>query len=311
MKKNDKIFVAGHLGMVGSSIVRKLKSKGYKNLLLKSRTDLDLLSQTNVFNFLKDEKPNFVILAAAKVGGILANNTYRTEFLYENLQIQNNLIYGSLENNINNLCFLGSSCIYPKNANTPISEDCILSGSLEYTNEPYAIAKIAGLKLCENINIQYNKNFFSLMPCNLFGPNDNYDLNNSHVIPALIKKTHFAKENKKPFVEIWGSGKPFREFLFVDDFADACIYLLEKNIKKNVFNIGSGREISIKELAYLIKDVLEYNGDIIFDNSKPDGVKSKLLNSDKIRSFGWKPKTKLRKALKITYEYFKNESRVE
>jgi GDP-L-fucose synthase len=298
MEKASKIYVAGHNGMVGSSIVRKLRAEGYDNLILRSFSELDLRNQAVVEKFFKEENPEFVFLAAAKVGGILANNTYRADFLYENLMIESNIIHQSYVHKVKKLLFLGSSCIYPKLAPQPLKEESLLSGYLEETNEPYAIAKIAGIKLCENYRRQYGCDFISAMPTNLYGPNDNYDLNNSHVIPALIKKFIKAKEDKANEVEIWGSGKPLREFMHVDDLADACVFLMNAYSDLEFVNIGSGSEISIGELAALIKELTGFTGELIFDSSKPDGTPRKLMSNDKLAAMQWTPHIKLKEGLR-------------
>jgi GDP-L-fucose synthase len=358
MKKNSKIYIAGHRGLVGSAIVKNLESKGYTNLIYKTHKELDLLDSVEVADFFKAEKPEYVILAAAKVGGIVANNTYRADFIYENLQIQNNVIHQSYLNGVEKLLFLGSTCIYPKNAPQPMPEDCLLTDTLEYTNEPYAIAKIAGIKMCESYNLQYGTNFISVMPTNLYGPNDNFDLEKSHVLPALIRKIHLAKllseekydevikdlqvaniEEAKAYlekfgvdeskVEIWGSGKPRREFLYSEDMADACVYLLESRdfrdtyeIKRNEssscsietlksieirnthINIGTGKDISIKELAELIKELVGFKGELYFNTEKPDGTKVKLTDPSKLHSLGWKHKVELEDGVRTIYEWY-------
>tara|TARA_X000000950_G_scaffold289502_1_gene414400 strand:- start:15991 stop:16911 length:921 start_codon:yes stop_codon:yes gene_type:complete len=301
MNKNSKIYVAGHNGMVGSSIVRVLKKNGYSNLLEIERSELDLINQKEVKDFLKNEKPDLVIVAAAKVGGILANNKFKAEFLHDNLQIQNNLIDGSHLADVNDLVFLGSSCIYPKFCQQPIREEFLLTGELEPTNEPYAIAKIAGLKMCQFYKEQYSRNYFSVMPCNLYGSNDNYDLENSHVLPALLRKIHEAKLNDSEKVEIWGTGNPRREFLHVDDLAKAILFLIENKFEGNLINIGSGKDITIKELANLIIDIIGFSGFLNFDSSKPDGTPKKLLDVSKIKSLGWSPEICLEDGLKTTY----------
>ena len=304
INKKSKIFVAGHKGHLGSSIVRELKKKKYQNIILKNKKQLDLLNQSKVFNFLKSTRPDIVIIAAARVGGIYANNKYRGKFIYENLQIQNNLIHGSYLAGIKNLIFFGSSCIYPKNINKPISEDMLLSGKLEYTNEPYAIAKIAGIKMCESYNIQYKTNYKCLMPCNSYGPNDNYDSKNSHFIAALIKKTYFAKINKKKSVEIWGTGNPKREVIFVDDISKACLFFMKKKTKEALINIGSGKDTTI--LNYAKKIIKFFKADIKITKNKkmPDGIKRKLLNIKVARSYGWKPKYNFEKGLDLTVKDF-------
>lgn len=312
MEKSAKIYVAGHTGLVGSGIVRKLMAEGYVNLVLKKSAELDLRNQAAVERFFEQEKPEYVFLAAAKVGGILANDTYRADFLYENLMIESNVIHQSYRSKVKKLFFLGSSCIYPKLAPQPLKEESLLSGYLEYTNEPYAIAKIAGIKLCENYRSQYGCDFISAMPTNLYGPNDNYDLNNSHVIPALIRKFHEAKVAKSANVEIWGSGKPLREFLHVDDLAEACLFLMENYSEGTFVNIGTGEDLSIKELALLIKDVVGFSGEIVFNTSKPDGTPRKLMNVSRINQLGWRHRIDLRSGLEDVYKnhFLKNSKRV-
>jgi len=308
MEKNSKIYIAGHNGMVGSAIHRKLKIEGFTNIVFKDLSELDLTNQQSVFQFFEKEKPEFVILAAAKVGGIHANNTYRAEFLFQNLMIEANIIHAAHQNGVKKLLFLGSSCIYPKLAPQPLKEEYLLSGFLESTNEPYAIAKIAGIKLCESYRDQYGDNFISVMPTNLYGPNDNYDLKNSHVLPALIRKFHEAKINNLPQVEIWGSGTPLREFLYVDDLADACYFLMQNYNDKGFVNIGSGKEITIKDLALLIKDSIQYKGELKFNASMPDGTPRKLLDVSKLNSLGWKYKTELNEGIKLAYSDFLNRN---
>jgi len=303
LEKRDKIYVAGHTGMVGSAIVRKLNASGYHNIVYRKSSELDLRSQAAVNSFFEQEKPDYVFLAAAKVGGILANNTFRGEFLYDNLMIESNVIHASYANKVKKLLFLGSSCIYPKMAPQPLKEDYLLSGYLEYTNEPYAIAKIAGIKLCENYSLQYKVNFISAMPTNLYGPNDNYNLNNSHVLPALLRKMHEAKINNSPTVEIWGTGTPKREFLHVDDLADASYYLMQNyNDTTQIVNIGTGEDISIKDLASLIKEVTDYNGELVFNSEKPDGTPRKLMDVSKINNLGWKHQIGLREGIAKVYQ---------
>tara|TARA_B110000858_G_scaffold85936_1_gene99360 strand:- start:1726 stop:2676 length:951 start_codon:yes stop_codon:yes gene_type:complete len=303
IKKNDKIFLAGHNGLVGSAILRKLKYDNFKNIITAERYKLDLSDQRKVENFLKKYKPKIVIISAAKVGGIKANNKYRADFIRENLQIQTNIIHGCHLNNINNLIFLGSSCVYPKNCKLPIKEDYLLSGKLEVTNEPYAIAKIAGIKMCESYNKQYDRNYISLMPTNTFGPGDNYNLENSHFIPAILRKLHQAKISKKNFINLWGTGKPKREVIFVDDLANAIIYFINKKTTHSLINIGTSKEYSIKKIANKIVKILDLNIKIKFDNnSKFDGVKSKVLNTNIAKSYGWKPKVKFEKAIIKTYK---------
>lgn len=302
--QDAKIFVAGHKGMVGSAIVRNLQVNGYTNILTRTRQELDLLDQRAVHDYLKNERPEYIFIAAAEVGGIQANNLYRADFLYRNLIIQANLIHGAHEANIQRLCFLGSSCIYPRDSLQPIKEEYLLEGPLEQTNEPYAIAKITGIKLCENYNRQYNRQYISLMPTNLYGPNDNYDLNNSHVLPALIRKAHEAKEKNEPSMVVWGTGLPRREFLYVDDLAEACVFLMEKNYDGPLLNVGVGADVTIKELAEMVKSVIEFDGDLIFDTSKPDGTARKLLDCTRISVIGWEPKTNLKDGLVKAYEDF-------
>lgn len=315
MNLESKIFVAGHRGMVGSAIMRQLNQLGYNNLVTKPSAELDLRDQKSVNDFFVNECPNVVFLAAAKVGGIYANNTYRAQFLYDNLMIQSNVIHAAHKVNVNKLLFLGSSCIYPKFANQPIEELSLLTGTLEQTNEPYAIAKITGIKLCENYFRQYGDNFISVMPTNLYGTNDNYDLENSHVLPALIRKFCTAKKEGLPSVNIWGTGNPMREFLHVDDLARACLFIMNNmdatqlysDLKKTHINIGSGKEITIKELAYLIKDITGFDGLIEFDISKPDGTPRKLLDSSLTQSLGWYPSIQLKDGIKKTVdEYITN-----
>ncbi len=302
MNKNSKIYVAGHRGMVGSALVRRLQAEGFNNIVYKTSKELNLINQQDVADFFEKEKPEYVILAAAKVGGILANNTYRAQFIYENLMIQNNVIHQSYLNNVKKLLFLGSSCIYPKMAPQPLKEDYLLTGTLEYTNEPYAIAKIAGIKMCEAYRSQYNCNFISAMPTNLYGPNDNYDLNNSHVLPALLRKFHTAKVKQQPSVEIWGTGTPRREFLHVDDLADACYYLLENYSGEQLVNIGSGEDITILDLAMLIKKIVGYTGEIVFDRSKPDGTPRKLMDVSKLQKVGWTYSISLEQGIAEVYK---------
>ncbi|MFA7570641.1 MAG: GDP-L-fucose synthase [Sulfurimonadaceae bacterium] len=348
LSKTSKIYVAGHRGLVGSAIVKNLESKGYTNIVTRTHKELDLTNQKDVEEFFENEKPEFVILAAAKVGGIVANNRYRADFIYENLAIQNNVIHQSYVHGVKKLLFLGSTCIYPKNAPQPMREDCLLTSPLEYANEPYAIAKIAGIKMCESYNLQYGTNFISLMPTNLYGPNDNFDLEKSHVLPALIRKIHLAKllnEGNtqtvlddlnlssleeaniylekfgvtKDSVEIWGSGKPRREFLYSEDMADACVFLLEnrefsetyheneKEIRNTHINIGTGIDISIKELATLIQDIIGFKGELKFNIDKPDGTMVKLTDPNKLHSLGWNHKVELQEGIKKIYEWYKNK----
>ncbi|WP_020532277.1 GDP-L-fucose synthase [Flexithrix dorotheae] len=302
MDKNAKIYIAGHRGMVGSALLRKLQKEGYNNLVYRKSAELDLRNQQAVADFFQAEKPDYVILAAAKVGGINANNIYRAEFLYDNLMIQNNIIHQSYLNGVKKLLFLGSSCIYPKMAPQPLKEEYLLTGTLEPTNEPYAIAKISGIKMCEAYRSQYGCNFISAMPTNLYGPNDNYDLANSHVLPALLRKFHTAKINNADSVEIWGSGSPKREFLHVDDLADACFYLLLNYNESELVNVGTGEDISIKDLALLIKDTVGFDGELTFDSSKPDGTPRKLMDVSKLHGVGWKHKISLEDGVKSVYE---------
>jgi len=308
MEKSSKIYVAGHRGMVGSAIVRKLHEEGYNNLVLRTSSELDLRKQAVVEKFFQDEKPEYVFLAAAKVGGIMANNTYRADFLYENLMIESNVIHQSYVQGVKKLLFLGSSCIYPKMAPQPLKEEYLLSGYLEETNEPYAIAKIAGIKLCENYRRQYGCDFISAMPTNLYGPNDNYDLKNSHVIPALIRKFHEAKEKGLPQVEVWGTGTPLREFLHSDDLADACLFLMNNYSGEEFVNVGTGMDQSIADIAKLIASIIGFNGTILFDTSKPDGTPRKLMSVEKITSMGWKPSIQLEAGLRniISSKSFEN-----
>lgn len=347
MNKNSKIYIAGHRGLVGSAIVKNLESKGYTNLVYKTHAQLDLTNQKAVEEFFETEKPEYVILAAAKVGGIVANNTYRGEFVYENLAIQNNVIHQSYLHGVKKLLFLGSTCIYPKNAPQPMPEDCLLTSPLEYTNEPYAIAKIAGIKMCESYNIQYGTNFISVMPTNLYGPNDNFDLEKSHVLPALLRKIHLAKLlNEKKYnevmedlkvnsiddakkylskfgvdeerVEIWGSGKPRREFLYSEDMADACVFLIEnrdfkdtfneidKEVRNTHINIGTGVDISIKELAELIQKIIGFKGELYYNPKKPDGAMVKLTDPSKLHNLGWKYKIELEEGIKTMYKWYLN-----
>lgn len=298
MEKSAKIFLAGHKGMVGSAILRKLQAEGFTNLILRSSSELDLRNQMQTEKFFALEKPEYVFLAAAKVGGILANNTYRADFLYDNLMIESNVIHQCYIQKVKKLLFLGSSCIYPKLAPQPLKEESLLSGYLEETNEPYAIAKIAGIKLCENYRQQYGCNFISAMPTNLYGPNDNYDLQTSHVLPALLKKFLEGKINNHQEVRVWGTGKPLREFMHVDDLADACFYLMLNYNEKQFVNIGSGEEVSIKELAILIKDIVGYKGSLTWDSTKPDGTLRKLIDHSKLLSMGWKNKISLERGIR-------------
>ena len=354
MNKNAKIYIAGHKGLVGSAIWKNLSQKGYTNLIGRTSAELDLRDAQPVAQFFKNEKPEYVFLAAAKVGGIMANNTYRADFIYENLMIQNNVIHSAYENKVKKLLFLGSTCIYPKEAPQPMKEDCLLTSPLEYTNEPYAIAKIAGIKLCESYNLQYGTNYIAVMPTNLYGPNDNFHLENSHVLPAMVRKIHLAKAllnndweavktdlNKRPVegvtgesskeavqailakygitdkkVTLWGTGTPLREFLWSEDMADACVFLMErinfkdtyptntKEVRNTHINIGTGKEISIKELAYMIKETIGYQGEIIFDSSKPDGTMRKLTDPSKLHQLGWQHSVELQEGIKLMYEHY-------
>ena len=313
MNKDDKIFIAGHSGMVGSAIKRRFTEEGFINLIVRSHKELDLIKQNEVSQYFTKEKPVYVFVAAATVGGIQANNTYRGQFLYENLMIQSNIIHAAHQNGVKKLMFLGSACIYPRNSKQPIREEYLLSGYLESTNEPYAIAKIAGIKMCENYFKQYGDNNISVMPSNLYGPNDNYDLETSHVLPALMRKFHEAKINNGKSVEIWGSGKPKREFLHVDDLADACIFLMinldaDKLYSENIshINIGCGEEVSINELALLIKDIVGFEGELVFNTNYPDGMYRKLLNIDKINNLGWESSISLKDGIRDTYNWFVN-----
>jgi GDP-L-fucose synthase len=305
MEKEAKIYVAGHRGLVGSAIMRKLKKEGYNNLVYRTSSELDLRRQEKVEEFFEEEKPEYVILAAAKVGGIQANDKYSAEFLYDNLMIETNVIEAAYQNAVKKLLFLGSSCIYPKFADQPMKEDYLLSGKLESTNEGYAVAKITGIKLCEHYNKQYDTNFISAMPTNLYGPNDNFDLETSHVLPALIRKFHEAKVNDEDEVVIWGTGKPRREFLHVDDLADSLLFLMNNYSGDQFVNVGVGKDISILELAELIKDIVGFEGEIVNDLSKPDGTPRKLLNVTRLNDLGWKAKISLEKGIKNTYEWFK------
>ena len=304
MEKNAKIYVAGHRGMVGSAILRKLQAEGYPNLLVRSSQELDLRNQQAVADFFASEKPDYVFLAAAKVGGIVANNTYRADFLYENLAIQNNVIHQAYLHGVKKLLFLGSSCIYPKLAPQPLKEEYLLTGLLEPTNEPYAIAKIAGIKLCDAYRDQYGCNFISVMPTNLYGYNDNYHPENSHVLPALIRKFHEAKTSGATIVTVWGTGSPLREFLFADDLADACYFLMQEYNEAGLVNIGTGHDLSIKELALLIKEVVGFTGDLVFDTSKPDGTPRKLMDVTKLHSLGWQHRIELKEGLALAYQDF-------
>ncbi len=313
MEKNTKIYIAGHLGLVGSALVRQLQARGYNNLIVRTKEKLDLADQKDVADFFIQEKPEYVIIAAAKVGGIMANNTYPAQFIYENLQIQNNIIHNSYLNGVKKLLFLGSSCIYPRECPQPMKEKYLLAGSLEPTNEPYAIAKIAGIKMCQSYNRQYGTNFIAVMPTNLYGINDNFDPINSHVLPALIRRFHEAKINNASEVVVWGTGEVRREFLFVDDMAAGCLFLLEnfnpsqdQNERGDIFtNLGTGQDCTIKEIAEMIKKIVGFTGNIAWDASKPNGTPQKLLDLTKIHELGWKHKVELEEGLKLTYEWYK------
>lgn len=305
MDKNAKIYVAGHRGMVGSAIVRELQAKGYTNVLTRTHAELDLLNQQAVNAFMAAEKPDYIFVAAAKVGGIQANNVYRADFLYQNLMIESNLIHAAHENDINRLLFLGSSCIYPRDCAQPIKEEYLLTGPLEPTNEPYAIAKIAGIKLCESYNRQHGRQYVSAMPTNLYGPNDNYDLSNSHVLPALLRKAHEAKARGDANLTVWGSGKPMREFLHVDDMAQACVYLMENQaITEGLYNVGTGTDFTIRQLAETIMQTVGFKGEIVFDASKPDGTPRKLLDVSRLETKGWKARINLADGIAHTYANF-------
>jgi len=311
MSHKKKLYIAGHTGMVGSAILRKFTQTNEYNIVFKNFNELDLRDQSAVNKFFETEKPNVVIVAAAKVGGILANNTYRAEFIYDNLMIEANLIHAAHVYGVEKLLFLGSSCIYPKLAPQPLKEEYLLSGYLEYTNEPYAIAKIAGIKMCENYYKQYSSNFYSLMPTNMYGPNDNYNLNTSHVLPALIRKAHEAKINNSPYVEVWGTGTPLREFMYVDDLADAIYFLLNNIDAKDIYeqgithiNIGTGKDLTIAELMQIVKKVVGYTGEIKFDTTKPDGTPRKLMDVSRINNLGWAAKTELEEGIGLAYEWF-------
>lgn len=307
MQKNSKIYVAGHRGLVGSAILRALEQQGFTNLITRTSSEVDLRDYNQTADFFAKEKPEYVFLAAAKVGGIQANNTYRAEFLFDNMMIQNNVIHQAHLNNVKKLLFLGSSCIYPKMAPQPLKEDSLLTGTLEPTNEPYAIAKIAGIKMCDAYRSQYNANFISAMPTNMYGPNDNYDLNNSHVLPALLRKFHEAKEQNHPEVVVWGTGTPLREFLHSDDLADACLFLMQNYNDFGHVNVGIGEDISIKDLALLIKKIVGYEGNLVWDTSKPDGTPRKLMDVSKINDMGWNAKIGLEEGIRDVYEKkFKN-----
>jgi len=308
MEKQSKIYIAGHRGMVGSAILRALQKQGYSNFIFKSSTELDLRNQDAVSDFFSNEKPEYVFLAAAKVGGIVANNTYRADFIYENLMIQNNVIHQAYLYGVKKLLFLGSSCIYPKMAPQPLKEEYLLTGLLESTNEPYAIAKIAGIKMCDSYHAQYGSNFISVMPTNLYGPNDNYDLNNSHVLPALLRKFISAKNNGESFVTIWGTGSPLREFLHADDLASACLFLMENYNDSGLVNIGIGEDISILELAKMVKQIVGFTGEIVKDTNKPDGTPRKLMDVSKLNNLGWKASISLEEGINRVYEEIKDRN---
>lgn len=304
MELNSKIYVAGHRGLVGSAIVRNLEAKGYTNIVYRTHEELDLTNQADVQAFFKEEQPEYVILAAAKVGGIHANNTYPADFIYDNLMIQNNVIKAAHDYNVKKLLFLGSTCIYPKMAPQPIREEYLLTGALEETNEAYAVAKIAGLEMCKFFKRQYGDNFISCMPTNLYGPNDNFDLQSSHVLPALIRKFHEAKVNGRNTVEVWGTGTPLREFIYVDDMADACVFLMENYDGEQHVNIGTGEEVSIRQLAQTVKEVVGFEGDLVFNTDMPDGTPRKLTTVDKLHGLGWKHKVSLNEGIRLAYEWF-------
>lgn len=307
MNKSDKIYIAGHKGLVGSAIVRTLQAQGYTQLICRTHAELDLTQQTLVNDFFANECPDYVFLAAAKVGGIHANNTYRADFLYKNLAIQNNVIHAAYQHHVKRLLFLGSSCIYPRDCPQPMKEEYLLTGSLEKTNEPYAIAKISGIKMCEAYNSQYGTDFAAVMPTNLYGPHDNFDLETSHVLPALMRKIHMAKISNAPNVTLWGTGIAKREFLHVDDMAAACIFMMNKIGHKEIVNVGSGKEISIHDVAKLMCEVVGFSGDIVYDSNILDGTPRKLLDTSRINELGWNPQIKLKEGLKSTYEWFLNQ----
>jgi len=302
--KSAKIYVAGHEGMVGSAIVRRLREAGYANILGRKRKDLDLIDQAAVAGFLAREKPDYIFMAAAKVGGIQANNVCRADFIYENLMVEANVIHAAYKAGIERLMFLGSSCIYPRNCPQPIREEYLLTGPLEVTNEPYAIAKIAGIKLCESYNRQYGTHYVSVMPTNLYGPNDNYDLQNSHVLPALIRKAHEARESNAPELVVWGTGSPRREFMYVDDMADACVFLMEQGVRDGYFNVGVGADVTIRQLTEIVMEVVGFCGRIVYDTSKPDGTPQKLLSVERLQALGWSARTGLREGIALAYADF-------
>jgi GDP-L-fucose synthase len=304
MDRAARVYIAGHNGMVGSALVRRLQQAGYTNILTRTRAELELLDQTATNAFLAQEKPDFIFMAAAIVGGIHANNTLRADFIYQNLMVEANLIHGAWLAGVKRLCFLGSSCIYPRDCPQPIKEDYLLTGPLEPTNEPYAIAKIAGIKLCESCNRQHGTKYFSVMPTNLYGANDSYDLASSHVLPALIRKAHEAKQRGDNELAVWGSGKPMREFLFVDDLADACVFLMEKGITDGFYNVGTGKDVTIRELAEIVMSVVGFAGRIVFDATKPDGTPRKLLDVSRLREIGWQARTPLREGIALAYRDF-------
>jgi GDP-L-fucose synthase len=310
MNKRSRIYVAGHKGLVGSAILRRLQTEKYLNLIVRSHQDLDLIRQAEVEAFFRTERPEFVFLAAAKVGGILANNTYPAEFIYQNLSIESNVIHSAYEAGVKKLLFLGSSCIYPRDCPQPMKEEYLLSGKLEPTNEPYAIAKIAGIKMCQSYNRQFGTNFISVMPTNVYGPGDNFDLETSHALPALIRKFHDAKMEGNNVVTVWGSGTPRREFLHVDDLADACLFIMKHYDENEMINIGVGKDITISELSELIKQIVEFNGEIRYDNSKPDGTPRKLLDVSRLDSLGWRSRISLREGIEKTYKWYVREGRV-
>ena len=304
MERNSKIYIAGHRGMVGSAILRNLTAKGFANIITRTSSELDLRNQQLVNDFFEAEKPDYIFLAAAKVGGIMANSTYKADFIYENLMIESNIIHAAYKTNAKKLMFLGSSCIYPKMAPQPLKEDALLTSPLEPTNEPYAIAKIAGIKMCEAYRAQYGCNFISVMPTNLYGYGDNYDLVNSHVLPALIRKMHEAKESNAAEMTVWGTGRPKREFLFADDLAEACVFLMDTYNEEQLINVGTGEDMSIADLAHLIKDIIGFKGEIVFDSSKPDGTPRKLMDVSKLHKLGWKHKIELREGIQLAYRDF-------